>query len=771
MKKTLLLTLAILLSVAVKAQEVLINETFDSAEMPEGWTIMGEALTNWSISETNMSGGEANEIKLGWNPQFNGISRLVTTPLNLSDVKSLKINVDHYFEHYNNESVLGFATSSDEGNTWHVGWSLSYDETGRYSVEQSIVTSDMGKDKVLFCIFFEGNSSRFQAWYFDNIIVTAMPNTEIRLNSINIFDRIGAGNLNASFTVQNMGVDKIQSFVASYQIEGDEAITETFTASLSSFETQKFSFVTKKAILPGEYNVSFNISEVNETEDDLSDNTLTKTFNVSLSEKQRIPMIEHFSSSTCAPCVLINTLMNKLTEENPGKYTYTKYVVNYPGTGDPYYTEESGIRKDYYEAHSVPRVHIDSELQLKNQTAQPVTQTVLLQRYDTPAFAEIRGAFNIDENNIIHVTADITSYVNLSDVRTFISVNEKTTTENHVEYGGNGEKEWHHVMMKMLDGGYGLETSLKAGDHKRFEFYYPMDSTFMEEADDLEVAVWIQDYDTKEIFNSHYLYEYTEHPYPVRNLHFTEGNRLKINWDAPKKGNPTGYNLYVNNELILNNTKETSFSVDKSDLCIVEVVALYENGMTSVGSVNIYSAEHETPQNITATNDTTEINISWNAVNEATSYDVYRNDEFIANVGNNSYIDTTATVAGEEYCYRIKAVFNNNRSALTEESCVVVVENNESLEELRSNINIYPNPVGNELFIATELHVKEISIYDIYGRLCCRDASNASTSNASISNAMDTFNVSVQDLETGIYFINIKTENGNIVKRFIKNEE
>ncbi len=759
MKKTLLLTIALLLSVAISAQTVLINETFDSAEMPEGWTIMGVALTNWTISKTNMAGGEANEIKLGWNPQFDGISRLVTTPIDLTNIKSLKINIDHYFEPYaSNSSTLGIATSSDGGSSWNVGWSRMYNVKGKYNEEIMIETSDMGKDNILICIFFEGNSACFQTWYFDNIVATAMTNTEIRLNSIDIYERIGAGNLNASFTVQNMGVDKIQSFVASYQIEGEDAITETFTASLASFETQKFTFVTKKAILPGEYNISFNISEVNGAEDDLSDNALTKTFNVSLSEKQRIPMIEHFSSSTCAPCVLINTLMHKLTEENPGKYTYTKYVVNYPGVGDPYYTTESGIRKDYYEAHTVPRVHLDSEFQISGNTAQPVTKTALTNRYDVPAFAEIRGAFDIDENNIIHVTADIMSYVNLNDVRTFISVNEKTTTENNVEYGGNGEKEWHHVMMKMLDGGKGLETTLKAGESKRFEFTYDMNSTFMEEADDLEVAVWIQDYDTKEIFNSHYLYEYTEHPYPVRNLHFTEGNRLKINWDAPKKGNPTGYNLYVNNELILNNTKETSFSVDKSDFCIVEVVALYENGMTSVGSVNIYSAGHATPQNVTATNNTTGINVTWNTVNDATSYDVYRNDEFIANVGNNSYVDTTATVTGEEYCYRIKAVFNNNNSALSEESCIVV-KNNESLEELRSDINIYPNPANDRLTIATELHVEEISIYDIYGRHALSRQVAKSPSHQVID---------VAGLNSGIYFINIKTDKGNIVKRFIK---
>ena len=687
MKKTFLFTLALLLSVALNAQAI-INETFDSSEMPEGWCIMGEALTNWSISNTNMAGGEANEVKLGWNPQFNGITRLVTNPVNLTEAKSLKVTLDHYFDPYSKESILGIATSSDGGTTWNTGWSDSYSVRGQYSIEEKIETADMGKDSVMICIFFEGSSPRLMAWYFDNFVVTAQSDTEIRLNNIDIFDRIGAGPLNVSFTVHNMGVNGIQSFNATYQIEGQEAVSETFSTSLASFETNKFTFNTKNNILPGEYNISISITDVNSVQDDQSDNTLSKVFNVSISEKQRIPMIEHFSSSTCAPCVLINQLMTKLTNENPGKYTYTKYVVNYPGVGDPYYTEESGTRKDYYAAHSVPRVFLDSEFQIKGETPQPVTKTALNNRYDVPAFVEIRGAFNMDENNVITVTADVTSYVNLNDVRTFISVNEKTTTENHVEYGGNGETEWHHVMMKMLPDAEGTPTTLKAGKTKRFQFTYPMDSTFMEEANDLEVAVWVQNHETKEIFNSHYLYEYTNHPYPVKNLKITEDNGLKITWEAPKKGEPTGYNLYINNVLTLNNTKETSFSMDKSDFCIVEVVALYENDMTSVGKVKIYPSE-----------------------------------------------DADADEEEED-------------------------EIEDAVEEIiGNNINIYPNPTKDKIYISSDERIEEIKIYNVNGQQTTVNRQQTSSTGMTIN---------IEHLNSGVYFIKVNTDKGNYIKRFIK---
>ena len=755
MKKTLLLTLALLLSVTTFAQ-ILIDEKFDASEMPEGWSIMGQAQNNWSISSTNMAGGEANEAKLKWNPQFDGATRLVTKAVDLTDVEGVTITMKHYFENYdqNYKAFLGIATSSDKGETWNLGWSQEYNVPGKYDIEERIVTSDMGKSEVMFCVFFDGTSYNFTQWCFDNILIKAQSNSEIRLNSIDIYERIGSGPLDVSFSVQNMGNNNIQTIEASYELEGYETVTETFTTLIESFGTKTLTFSDKKNILPGTYNIKIDILSINGGEDNLDDNTLTKEFNASLGEKQRIPMIEHFSSSTCAPCVLINQLMAKLTTNNPGKYTYTKYVVNYPGVGDPYYTTESGIRKDYYTAHSVPRVFLDSEFQLSGSTPQPVTQTALLNRYSVPAFAEIRGAFDIDENNIIKITADVASYVNLNNVRTFITVNEKTTTENHVEYGGNGETEWHHVMLKMLDGGNGIETTIKAGESKRFEFTYDMSTTFMEEANDLEVAVWIQDYNTKEIFNSHYLYEYTEHPYPAENLQIIEGNRLKIKWDKPENAEPKGYNLYINNELTLSNTQETSFSIDKSDFCIVEVVALYENDMTSVGSVNIYSSEFAAPQNVTVTDSTTKIIVSWDAVDDATNYEVYRNGKFVATSETNSYNDNNI-VKDEEYCYQVKAIFDNGKSALTKEVCATATGNGGvSIKELSDKLNIYPNPVNDVIYIETELEIEDISIYDIYGR----QQVNKSTSHQ----------VDVADLNSGVYFIKINTEKGNFVKRFIK---
>ena len=60
MKKTLLLTLALLLSMITFAQIRVsyISEHFDSEDFPAGWTFEGEGTENWQIWQTHQAGGE-----------------------------------------------------------------------------------------------------------------------------------------------------------------------------------------------------------------------------------------------------------------------------------------------------------------------------------------------------------------------------------------------------------------------------------------------------------------------------------------------------------------------------------------------------------------------------------------------------------------------------------------------------------------------------------------------------------------------------------------
>ena len=586
MKRTLLLTLALFLATATFAQSrrIILRETFDSTSMPEGWSTSDNSSDNWIISESNNADCDANELKLNPTPQTVGFVRAITKPVDLTGLNKVVVSFKHYFAKKSIGGTIGVATSSNNGTTWSSAWTKTYSEEGLYSIAEEISTPDMGKNNVVFCIYYQGNTNNIGGWYFDNVEISITEEIDAKAESINIPGFIPAGNTDIVFSVQNAGMNDITSFEATYNINGI-SVTETFQANIAQFETQQFTFEEKAYLIPDSYELSIEIGSVNGGDDqNTTNNSMRKNLSVALGGTQRIPMIEHFSSATCASCMPLNGVMKELTDNNPGKYTYTKYAMNFPSYGDDYYTAEGGARKNYYNVSAVPHICFNGG----NHEYVAVSQEELDESYNSPAFVNIKGAFDI-EGTDINIKIDVMTYIELENKRLFVTVNEKTTVEN-VEPINNSDSEFHHIMMKMITGTQGETINMTEGSSQHFEYSYDMSQTFMEDINDLEVAVWVQDYETREIYNSHFMYEYTDHPYPVQNLQLNkETGSYTLTWEAPEQGTPRGYNIYVNGDLVMENTNEMSYAINNADnYCSAEVVALYEDDKESVGIIAVH---------------------------------------------------------------------------------------------------------------------------------------------------------------------------------------
>ena len=82
----------------------------------------------------------------------------------------------------------------------------------------------------------------------------------------------------------------------------------------------------------------------------------------------------------------------------------------------------------------------------------------------------------------------------------------------------------------------------------------------------------------------------------------------------------------------------------------------------------------------------------------------------------------------------------------------------DGVEELTS-FRIYPNPVNDRLYIKAEVEIEEVVVYDIYGR---------QQVNKTTRQQDNEMTVDVSELNSGIYFVRIKTVDEVVTKRFIK---
>ena len=151
---------------------------------------------------------------------------------------------------------------------------------------------------------------------------------------------------------------------------------------------------------------------------------------------------------------------------------------------------------------------------------------------------------------------------------------------------------------------------------------------------------------------------------------------------------------------------------------------------------------------------TSSIKLSWYSVGNALTYNVYQGEEMIATVEIPSY-----TVEGLEYntdyCFTVTAVNEVGESEKSDEACAKTKD--DGVGELASSFNIYPNPVNDKLYIETEIEIEEVSIFDIYGRRQELSAVSCQPSAIDVSN-----------LNSGVYFVKVVTNDGEVVKRIVK---
>ncbi|MBQ8957890.1 MAG: T9SS type A sorting domain-containing protein [Bacteroidales bacterium] len=580
MKKVAIL-LVVLMSLATAARSsVYLFEQFDGGFLPTGWSVTGIGADYWNISETDKAGGSPNEIYFYCGTH--GTWRLISPAVDMSGQQHVNFSFKLRYEKWGNPVSIGIATSSDNGAHWHQAWTQNFNATNNYEINEVVTSEDMGKPNVKFCIFFT-NSADYNTSniYIDDISAFVQRDLDVEVQDINVDDVMAFGNFEVGMRLFNTGSTEVGSVECFYQFDGQAETTQTFSVSIPASSFVNVSFDVPANLIPDNYLLTVGVRRVNGIEDDdPANNSLSKSISIACATTQRLPMFEHFTASSCGTCPQLSNQMQTFCNNNPGKYTYVKYQMNWPSPGDPYYTAEGNVRRTYYNVIALPTLFMDAV----DYEFNPVTQDDFDEHYCTPAVVEIKGSYWV-EGSTIHVSADLMPFVDMDNVTVFVAVSEKTTHSNATT---NGETSFHHVMMKMLPDAQGTTMSFHAGQLESLSFGQNMVSTHVEEMDDLEVAVWIQKLDNRRVFNSRFLFETPSHPYAPENLSLeTSENSIVATWNAPAVGNPVGYNVWIDETLVTENTNETShtFNTSGSEFHCVQVQAVYADHITSVKAV------------------------------------------------------------------------------------------------------------------------------------------------------------------------------------------
>ncbi len=505
MKKSLLLVAGVFLSAFLSAQ-VLFEEHFSGTTFPPaGWMVFGN-MQNWASSQTNNASGTAPEMRVKGTPSFTGTQRIIAPQINTTGHSMVVIRLKHMFDHTDGNAspiTLGVDTRSNNG-AWNSVWSTNATaDIPAQTLTIAVSNANVGAASFQFSIYVNGSSANMKDWYIDDVEVLVPLERDAAMSMIDV-PALFVGNKAVKGAFSNLGQEAITSAEISWQANEGEIFTTEFsglnvtTGGLYNFECAD------SLILPtGVYDLKVWVANVNGLGDDLNtaNDTMVKSVSIPTALIPYRPLFEEFTSSTCGPCASFNnSVFNPFIQQNGDNLTLIKYQMNWPGSGDPYYTAEGGVRRTYYGVNAVPDLYVDGK---KTGTTAPAVNAAFNATYGTYTYVDIVSTHEIQGNNVI-IDANIVPYANYPNVKVHMAIVEKVTTQN---VATNGETEFHHVMMKMVPDANGTTANLVSGETLNLKHTVNMSTTNVEEMDDLMLAIFIQDNSNKGIHHSGYSLE------------------------------------------------------------------------------------------------------------------------------------------------------------------------------------------------------------------------------------------------------------------------
>lgn len=256
MKTILTLAIAIALSSAsLFSQTILLEEDFEAATFPAGWTQTSNATdggyllgTNTSLQSQWWSIADHGNIIATNDDECDcdkTVDYLITPPLDLTSVTSVVLQFQSYFDGGSLSGGTEEATieySLNGGATWNLLQTIVGTDDGAWDAQTISLNSLAGNANVLLAFHYFDDNNWLFGWGIDDVLVFQLEDTDLALSSLTVNTTVDVLNPNTvAGIVSNTGLNPIQSFDVSWTIGGTVYTTNFNSLSIPSLGTYNFS--------------------------------------------------------------------------------------------------------------------------------------------------------------------------------------------------------------------------------------------------------------------------------------------------------------------------------------------------------------------------------------------------------------------------------------------------------------------------------------------------------------------------------------------------
>lgn len=362
---------------------------------------------------------------------------------------------------------------------------------------------------------FRNNSNDGELLLIDDILVGEFAPRDIIALDITNRGYSPEGNVSLRMQVFNAGHENITSVELNYSIDAGTMVTGTASGlNIKPFTTGVVTHPTAWTADGGLHLIDMSVSMVNgDTDADNIDNDTNRELSIytSANTVTRKVMTETYTSSTCAPCqpgnAKLHGILNGLT---PAEYPVVlKWQQNFPGTGDPYCTDETVLRRDVYDINAIPDTRVDGDYWFGN--TNNITKNNIVGGSSRAGLVEFVAEYSVDEaTQTVTIKGSLTPKTpTLPGTRLMIAIKENKTTMN---IKTNGETQFEDVVKKVVNGLDGIDVGGLALDEEYpFDISYTFNGDYrlpvdgqtvnrinhaiehsVEGFDDLSVSLWLE---------------------------------------------------------------------------------------------------------------------------------------------------------------------------------------------------------------------------------------------------------------------------------------